>query len=126
MGRRGPKPIEFVCCALNNNKLISQSIIAASSEEAVSLFQKEFGCQPDNIHGPYIRKYSGVLNNTREIEFSDKRFKGIYKDWIVMATVLKYPENSAYLLFDKRVDGKKMAKPSGTYIIKLEEIKEIK
>ena len=126
MGKKGPRPIEYVCCTIDNNKLISKSMEASSSEEAMKQFELEFGKEPDNIHGPFHRKREGVLDNTREIEFSGERIKAVYKDWFVIASILNYPKNSAYLLFDKRTDGKKMPKPSGTFIIKLEESKEIK
>lgn len=126
MGKKGPRQIEFVCCALVDGRSVSKSIEVDSSEEAICLFQKEFNVEPENIHGPYYRKRAGVLDNSREIEFSGERIKAIYRDWVVIASILKHPKNSAYLLFDKRVDGKKAPKPSGTFIIKMEEIKEIK
>lgn len=126
MGKKGPRPIEYVCSGLVNSKSVSKSIVSNTSEDAIKQFQTEFGQEPDNVHGPYHRKREGVLDNTRQIEFSGERIKAIYKDWHVIASILNYPKNSAYLLFDKRVDGKKSPKPAGTFIIKLEEIKEIK
>lgn len=126
MGKRGSRPTEFVCCALIDGRIISKSIEAETSEEAIGLFKSEFGIQPENLHGPYYRKRGGILETSREIEFSNERKKGIYRDWYVIASILNYPENSAYLLFDKRVDGKKVPKPTGTFIIKLDELKDLK
>lgn len=126
MGKKGPRPIEYVCCAAVDGKSVSKSLQATTSEEAIKLFEAEFKVQPDNVHGPYHRKREGILDNSREIEFSDVKKKAVYRDWHVLASYLKYPKDSAYLLFDKRVDGKKVPKPVGTFIVKLEELKEIK
>lgn len=126
MGKKGPRPTEFVCCGLSNNRINSKSIEAKTAEEAISLFEKEFGFKPENIHGPYYRQRAGILDNTREIEFSNEKKKAIYRDWDVIACLLKHPANCAYLLFDKRVDGKKVPKPVGTFIVKLEELKDLK
>lgn len=126
MGKKGPRPTDYVCCAVQEGKLLSKSIESETSEQAIDLFTDEFGVKPDNIYGPYYRKRDTVLDNTREIEFTGISKKAIYKDWYVIASILKFPKDTAYLLFDKRVDGKKVPKPSGTFIIKLDEMKESK
>ena len=120
---RKPKEIIFVCSAVIDNILISKSIIALSKDESISLFKDEFNHIPDNVDGPFYRKKPEKLKSITDIEFSDKRFKAIYKDWIVIACVLKKPVNRAFLLFDKRIDNKKCSKPHGTFIIELNELK---
>lgn len=122
--KKKSKTIEFVCCGSYDNNLISKSIQSATPEEASILFEKEFSVKPTNVHGPFYRKRAAaeVIDNSREIQFSGKRIKGIYREWFIVGSILKVPQNSALLLFDKRVDGKAVAKPQGTIIVKIEEI----
>lgn len=126
MGKKGPRTTVYVCCALSENKIISKTVEADNSEEAMNTFEIDNGVKAQIIHGPFFQKRAGVLDNTREIKFTGTSKRGIYKDWIVNALLLKDPVNSAYLLFDKRVDGRKMPKPTGTFVIQVDELRNLK
>lgn len=126
MGRKGPRAILFVCSACENNQLISHKIEAKTSEEALELFEKEYSVKVQSIHGPFHEKRVGVLDSTKNIKFNGQSKTAVYNGWIVNALFLKDPENCAYLLFDKRVDDKKMPKPTGTFIVKIDDLRNIK
>lgn len=126
MGKKGPRQTVYVCSALSENKIISKLLEADNSEEAMKSFELENGVKAQIIHGPFFMKRAGVLDNTREIKFTGSSKRGIYKEWIVNALLLKEPENNAYLLFDKRVDGKKMPKPTGTFVVHVDELRNLK
>lgn len=126
MSKHGARPTVYVCSAIANDKLICKQIVAISSEQATEIFEKENNTKLQVIFGPFFKKRAGILNDTKEVKFVGSSKKTIYKDWIVSALLLKEPENHAYLLFDKRVDGKKVPKPTGTFIVHLNELKELK
>lgn len=126
MGKKGPRPTVYVCIAVLENKIISRMIESANSEDAMKNFEIENEIKAQIVHGPFFMKRVGVLDNTREIKFTGTSKRGIYKDWIVNALFLKDPENSAYLLFDKRVDGRKMPKPTGTFVVHIDELRNLK
>ena len=76
------------------------------------------------IHGPFRPKRAQVIENTRTLKFSDKKQqKAIYNDWEVNVLFLKEPENHAYLLFIKRVDGKKQPAPKGTIVVPVSDLR---
>lgn len=123
---RKKKKIEFVCCAIINNSLVSKSMEAKSSDEASILFRKEYNIIPEFIHGPFFRKRGEQADSSRKIEFLGISKKAIYKGWIVTANLLSYPKDSAFLFFDKRQDEKKLPKPSNNLIVKITDIEEFK
>lgn len=123
MSRKGPRPIVFVCSAVLDTKLVSHTITAALSTEAASLFETTYKVKPESIHGPFYHKRIGVLDNTRNIQFNGQSEVTTYNGWIVNALHLKDPENCAYLLFNHRADNKKMPKPIGTFIVKLDDLR---
>ena len=123
MSRRGARQIVFVCSSIIDQKLVSHTIEATTTEEAVEIFLKEYQVKAQVVHGPFYRKKQGVLDNTRSIKFTGQSKTAIYNDWLVNALILKDPENCAYLLFDKRVDDKKVPKPVGTFIVKLDDLR---
>lgn len=126
MGKRGPRPVVFVCVGVDPNKPgepISKQITAASQNEAASLFLELTKVKAKNIHGPYRPKRAQVLENTRNMRFGDQSKKAIYNDWEVTAFYLKEPENHAYLVFQKRVDGQKQDAPKGTVIVPISDLR---
>lgn len=126
MGKKGPRPTVYFCASAVDNKIISKMIEADNSEIAIKTFEVETGIKVQVIHGPCFMKRAGILDNTRDIKFAGSSKRCIYKDWVVNALLLKNPENSAYLLFDKRVDEKKMPKPTGTFVVHLDELRNLK
>lgn len=113
------KTIIFVCSGLCDNTLISKPIEASSVEDASDQFEKLHKIKPAAILGPFYRKRSLNLNKNFEINFmKGENQKGTYSGWYATAIPLLTPANSLYLLFDNRVDGKKMPKPKSIIIRK--------
>jgi hypothetical protein len=125
-GKRGPRPVVYVCVGIDPNKLgepVSRQIQAASQVEAATLFFEQTKAKARTIHGPYRLKRAQVLENTRSIKFAEQSRKAIYDNWEVTAFYLKEPENHAYLLFIKRIDEQKMPHPKGTIIVPVSELR---
>jgi hypothetical protein len=125
MNKKGPREIFFVCSGINAGELISKTILASSHNEASKIFKAEYLISPQEIHGPFHKKRSQVIESTREIKFSNVTKKAIYDDWYVTAFYLKEPENQALLMFIKRTDDKKMTKPQGTITVPISELRLI-
>lgn len=126
MGKRGPRPVVYVCVGIDPNKPndpVSKEIKAASHNEAASLFLEMMKFKANNIHGPYRPKRAQVMENTRNLRFADQSKKAIYNDWEVTAFWLKEPENHAYLIFHKRVDDQKQPKPQGTIVVPVSDLR---
>lgn len=126
MGKRGPRPVVFVCVGIDPNKPndpVSKQITAASQNEAASLFLEMTKVKAKAIHGPYRMKRAQVMENTRNLRFTDQSKKAIYNDWEVTAFWLKEPENHAYLIFHKRVDDQKQPKPQGTIVVPVSDLR---
>jgi len=123
MSRRGPKPTYYVCNGLIGDNLISKQIEAATSEDANKIYEKIFGIKPQTLFGPFFKKRVNAIDNIKAIKFSNRSFRALYNGWEVVAIELKDPKNSAYLLFDKRIDSKKMSKPTGTFIVNIDELR---
>jgi hypothetical protein len=126
MNKRGPRPVVFVCIGIgeNANTFVSKVIQAVSPDEAGTLFLEQTNLKAKTIHGPFRPKRAQVIENTRTLKFSDKKQeKAIYNDWEVNVLFLKEPENHAYLLFVRRVDGKKQPSPKGTIIVPVADLR---
>jgi hypothetical protein len=126
MTKRGPRPVVFVCVAVNPEKPedpVSIQIQATSQGEAASLFFEKTKLKAKNIHGPYRPKRAQVMENTRTLKFTNEQKRAIYDGWEVNAMILKEPENQAYLFFLKRVDGKKQQQPQGTIVVPVSDLR---
>jgi hypothetical protein len=126
MNRRGPRPVVFVCIGSHENAgdFVSKVIQAVSQDEAASLFFEITSLKAKTVHGPFRPKRAQVIENTRTLKFSDrKQEKALYNEWEVNVLFLKEPENHAYLLFIKRVDGKKQPAPKGTIVVPLSDLR---
>lgn len=125
MGKRGPRPVVFVCVGIDHDKIdvVSRQITAASQSEAGRLFLEQTKIKAKIIHGPYRPKRAQVLENTRTMRFTDQSRKATYGDWEVTAFYLKEPENHAYLVFIRRVDGQKQDAPKGTVIVPVSDLR---
>jgi hypothetical protein len=123
---RGPRPTYYVCVSLdpdNPGELISKQIQATSQAEAASLFLEQTKAKAKKIHGPYRLKRAQVLENTRELKFSQKTCKAVYDNWRVTAMYLKEPENHAYLVLHERIDGQKIPAPKGAIIVPISDLR---
>lgn len=125
MRDRRPRQIIYVCSAFHNQMLLSHTVEAINDEDAMKKFEEKYGAKAQIINGPFFRKRSFGLPNAQNIKFAGKSVEAIYNEWLVSALLLKEPVNCAYLLFDKRVDNKKLPKPAGTFIVKLDDIRII-
>ena len=124
MVKRGPRPVFYVCIGLDAaGEVVSKEIQALTQGEASSLFLELTNLKIKKIHGPYRPKREQVLNNTRSMKFGTRSYIAIYNDWEVMAFELNEPENHAYLIFDKRVDGQKKPQPLGTFIVPISDLR---
>ena len=125
MNKRGPRPIFYVCIGIciEKNDFISKEIQANSQNEATTLFLEKTGLKAKSIHGPYRHKRSQIIQNTRNLRFTDIKKNAIYRDWEVVAQFLKEPENEAYLSIIKRVDGKKSPMPTGVIVVPISDLR---
>lgn len=121
--RRSKRAIFFVCSAVVNGGLVSESIEAEEKKAAEEKFEVAFQMRPSIVLGPFYRKRVISTINTADVVLSGDIKQAEYNGWIVRANLLKSPANFAFLLFDRRMDGKKAAKPQGTKIIPLENLK---
>jgi hypothetical protein len=113
----------FIGAAISNNELITQIIAAESPKEATDLFVGQNGFPPKEILGPFYKKKTQVIENTRVLKFSNQTKRAIYKDWLVDAFFLQEPENQAYLVFINRVDNKNLPKPKGTITVPVSDLR---
>ena len=126
MSKRVPRPVVFVCAAIDpekTNELISKVIQAVSQDEAASLFFEQTGAKAATIHGPFRPKRMQVIENTRTLKFANEQKRALYNDWEVNALFLKEPEDHAYLVFLKRTDGKKQPSPKGAVVVPISDLR---
>lgn len=126
MNKRGPRPVVFVCISIDHekpNEIISMVIQAISQVEAASFFFEKTGLKAKVIHGPFRPKRAQIIENTRTLKFANEQKRAIYNDWEVNALFLKEPENHVYLVFIKRIDGKKQPVPKGTIVVPVSDLR---
>jgi hypothetical protein len=124
--RRKARTVIYVCSAIKENVLLSKMIESLTVEDSCILFEKEYGIKPQIMYGPFYKKKTGILDKNFDIKFKIGQNKqGIYNGWHVTAMPLMSPPDSVYLLYNKRVDGKKIQKP-GAMVIKSKEIQDLK
>lgn len=125
MNRKGARPLIFVCVSVSNGELITKMISATSKTEAIDSFKKDFGHSAQEVLGPFLKKRVQIVETAREFKFSNQNKKAIYGDWIVNAWLLDDPENEAYLIFMKRVDGKNVPLPKGIITVPISDLRFI-
>jgi hypothetical protein len=123
MSRKGARQLVFVCANIIDGELITKIIPAATTLEAKELFAKQYSVEPKEILGPFFKKKAQIIENTRVLKFSNQTKKAIYGDWEVNAFLLIEPADSAFLVFNKRVDGKKVPFPKGTITAPVTELR---
>lgn len=124
--QRKSRSVFFVCSAIKNNVLLSKMIEEPTVEGSCFIFEKEFKIKPHIVYGPFYKKKSGILDKNFDIKFKFGPNKhGIYNGWYITAMPLLNPPDSAYLLYNKRVDGQRVSKPSAI-VIKIKEIQDLK
>lgn len=125
MSRKGARQIVFVCAGLSvSGDLITKIIPAESQDDASKTFTNEFAVQPKEIMGPFYKKKTRVLENTRVLKFSNQFKQAVFNECVVNAFLLKEPENHAYLVFIKRMDNNKsLPLPKGTHVVPISELR---
>lgn len=119
------RQIVFVCASAADGELNVKMIPASSPSEATELFFKQFGHNPTEVLGPFYKKRTQVIEETRVLIFTNQTKKAVYNDWVVNAFILKEPENQAYLVFIRKVDGKKAPLPKGTITAPISDLRFI-
>jgi hypothetical protein len=123
-GRRGSRQTVFVCAAISsNNELVTRVIPAESPKDAADIFLGQVFLTAKEVLGPFYKKKTQVIENTRILKFSNQTKKAVYNDWLVDAFMLQEPENQAYLVFIKRVDDKKLPPPKGTITVPVSDLR---
>ena len=113
----------FVCSSIKDGQLISETIEAASSEEAADSFAKIHKFVATDILGPLLKKKNCTLKKQKKpLQFTNVSKKAIYDNWSVNAFFLVEPNDYAFLVFIKRVDGKKVSKPTGVITVPIKEL----
>jgi hypothetical protein len=124
MSKKGARQVLFVCAALIDNKLVAKTVPALCKIDANNAYQKEFGVIPHDTLGPFYKKRESI-EPPRELKFSNKTKKAQYRDWLVTAFLLDDPKDQAYLVFLKKVDGKKATLPSGVITVPITDLRFI-
>lgn len=123
------REIFFVCSAiLDNGDLITKSIQASTIVEASAIFNREYLKDPKIILGPFVKLKQIQVESVpvQSLKFTNNKFrKAEYDGWLVNAFSLIEPNDSAYLIFLKRLDNKKIPMPKGTIIKPLSDLKFI-
>ncbi len=126
MVRKGPRQTFFVCASISQDgDLIAEIFSGNNPSEASEKFSEKYSQAPQSILGPFFKKRAQVLENTRELKFTNQTKKAIYNDWMVNAFILTEPENQAYLVFIRRVDDKKLPIPNGIITVPISDLRFI-
>lgn len=126
MSKRRTRQVYFACAALSeDSQLLSELIPAATVNEASDIFVEKFKVKPKSVLGPLYKKKTQVLDNTVSIMFTQKSKLAEYNGWVVNAQILKMPEHHAYLLFNRRIDGKNLPKPQGSVVVPIHDLRFI-
>lgn len=123
MTRMGPRQTYFVCAAIVDGELVAETISGDSPSDATTKFTEKFSTSPQTIHGPFFKKRAQIIENTRTLSFTNQTKKAVYNDWMVNAFFLKDPPDQAYLVFIKRIDGKKLPIPRGTITVPISDLR---
>ena len=120
------RDVYFICSAIDlNNRLISESIIASSSDEATNVFNKKYLINPEIIHGPFYKKRSSYEKTHGKIIFNGASYKAMYNGWIVNAFELLEPKDKVFLVFIKCLEKSNFSVPKDKFIIPISEIEKI-
>jgi len=118
------KKTVYVASSIDKSGTLLNKVIQAESiEEAKKIFINETSISPKEIFGPFYEKNKTTYS--KELKFSNKTKKAIFRDWIVNAFLLEDPKDHAYLIFIKRVDDKKDSPPSGIITVPISDLRII-
>lgn len=118
------KATYFVCSAISDGKLISETMEAKTSREAKRLFVQQFSYKPGTVVGPFFKKNQTIEEKIPTMQFSKVNKPAEYQDWKVNAFLLENPVDSAFIFFQSKKDGSSNPKPQSK-IVPIEELKFI-
>lgn len=121
---RRAKEFIFVCISNSSDGIgfVSKEVRAVSRGDASVKFLEQTKLNSKTIYGPFRRRFQKEVKNKQNLQFSSISKRTIYNDWEVNALFLKEPEDHAYLVFIKRVDGKNASIPKGNVIVPISEL----
>jgi len=121
--RKGLRQTLFVCAAIIDGELMTEIIPSGSHSDATQKFKDKFSSEAQSVLGPFYKKRARIIENTRTLSLTNHTKKAVYNDWIVNAFFLKEPVDQAYLVFIKRVDGKKLPIPRGIITVPISDLR---
>lgn len=143
-GKKGQRPLYFVCAALKKDNLIAESIQIADKDAAIASFKEKNKIVPTYIEGPFYMfkgdksassadpKFTVSLK-AKEIVTSGNRWEGVLKGWKVIGTGLKAVREFAndelvLLIIDEPVEkgAKKIRFGSSQKIVRRSELEDAK
>jgi hypothetical protein len=92
--KRGPRPIYFLCAAIQKDGLTYEQIQKADRDDAIKEFTANHKAAPSMVEGPFYRVLGAsaapegratVSLKLSELEFSKSRWEGQFKGWKVIA-----------------------------------------
>ena len=89
MIKKNNRQVLYVCSAIRENELLSESLPASSIEEASKLFEEQFKLKPKSILGPFLKKKVRVEPINNDIKFEGKARRAIYDGCLVNSFLLK-------------------------------------
>jgi hypothetical protein len=119
---RKMRPTYFVCASVSNGQLLTKTVCASTPNQASEFFQKENFQPPQQVLGPFYKKRSPIKDAILILKFSSETKRAHYNDWLVSAILLTEPVDQAYLIFIKRLDGKKISPPQGTITVPISQL----
>lgn len=123
--RRKARIIIYVCSAIKENILISKMVEAQTLEGSYVIFETENGIKPQMVLGPFYKKKSNVLEKNTSLRFKfGQNMQGNYNGWLITAMPLLSPPDSAYVLFNKKIDGSRATKPNAM-VVKIKDIQDL-
>jgi hypothetical protein len=126
MRRKGIRKTVFVCVGLSEKVgVITKTITAPTADEASKLFVEQYLFIPKEILGPFFKKRISIIEAGVDLKFTGETKRAIYDNWFVNAFICKDPADRALLIFNKRVDSKKMPIPKGTIHVPISDLRFI-
>lgn len=104
------------------NQAVMQEIECDSMVSAIDKFKEINNLEPSKCSGPYFKKRGWDHKSENKITFTKEVRMAIYNEWYVKANILSNPPNTAFIFFNKRIDGKIIKPPPGE-IVNLGDLK---
>ncbi len=117
------RSIYFVASGIKNDQILMEEILSKNIIRASQKFKKKFDIEPFKILRPFYKKKIKEKISDKNVVFSNIWKKIEYHGWICNACILKFPENTYWIMPQEQID-KNLNKPIEN-IISIFEAKEI-